>query len=80
MKSIASLKDKKFPVIIEKDEDGFYIVECPVFEGCFSQGNTIDEAISNIREVVSLCLEEKSSSDIAKAYFPRELSLHTITI
>ena len=47
-----------FPILIEQDEDNFFIVSCPTFKGCRSYGNTIDEAISNIREVIELCLEE----------------------
>jgi len=68
------------PLFIEKDEDGFYVVECPVLEGCYSQGKTIDEALKNIREVIELVLEEKGSREILKDYRPRELSLHTITL
>nr|WP_218969824.1 type II toxin-antitoxin system HicB family antitoxin [Thermodesulfatator atlanticus] len=47
------------PIIIEQDEDGYYIVSCPVFKGCHSYGKTIDEALKNIREVIELCLEEE---------------------
>ena len=47
-----------FPVIIEVDEDGVYIVSCPLFKGCHSYGNTIKEAIQNIKEVIEMCLEE----------------------
>jgi len=68
------------PLIIEKDEDGFYIVECPVLEGCYTQGKTIDEALGNIREVIELILEEKRNQEILKNYHPKELSLHTITL
>jgi predicted RNase H-like HicB family nuclease len=32
-------KRYQLPILIEKDEDGFYAVECPVFSGCYSQGN-----------------------------------------
>lgn len=49
-------KNHQLPIVIEKDEDGFYVVECPVFSGCYSQGKTIDEALNNIREVIDLCL------------------------
>jgi len=73
-------RDARVPVFIEKDEDGFYVVECPLFEGCYSQGQTVDEALRNIREVIHLILEEKKNRDILKAYHPRELSLHTITV
>ena len=73
-------RDTQVPVFIEKDEDGFYVVECPVFEGCYSQRKTVDEALRNIREVIHLIVEEKKNRDILKTYHPRELSLHTITL
>jgi len=68
------------PLVIEKDSDGFYVAECPVFEGCYSQGATIDEAVKNIREVISLILEEKDEQKILKDYSPQEISLHTISV
>ena len=74
------LRARALPVIVEKGEDGFYVVECPILEGCYSQGKTIDEALQNIREVIELLLEEKASRDILKAYRPADISLHTITL
>ncbi len=50
-------RDTQVPVFIEKDEDGFYVVECPLFEGCYSQGKTVDEALRNIREVIDLIVD-----------------------
>lgn len=47
-----------FPISVEIDEDGVYIVSCPSFRGCHADGKTIDEALSNLQEVVKLCLEE----------------------
>lgn len=47
---------RRLPIIVEKGEDGFYIVECPLFEGCYTQGKTIDEALRNIREVIEMIL------------------------
>lgn len=73
-------KNKQFPVFVEKDEDGFYVVECPIFRGCYSQGMTLDEALRNIREVIELCLEEKENLEILKFYRPLEVSLHTISV
>lgn len=77
---VAKFHNLKFPIFVEKDEDGFYVVECPVFRGCYSQGETLDEALRNIKEVIELLLEEKENQDIANSYRPKELSLHTITI
>ena len=52
------LKKLRFPVIVEVDEDGYYIVSCPLFKGCHSYGETIEEALENIKEVIEMCLEE----------------------
>ena len=68
------------PLIVEKDEDGIYVVECPVFEGCYTQGKTLDEALTNIREVIDLILEEKENRELLNSYHPQEVSLHTITV
>jgi predicted RNase H-like HicB family nuclease len=73
-------RDTQVPVFIEKDEDGFYVVECPLFEGCYSQGRTLDEALRNIREVIRLVAEEKRNRDVLRTYHPQEVSLHTITL
>ncbi|OGU27547.1 MAG: hypothetical protein A2057_00710 [Ignavibacteria bacterium GWA2_35_9] len=71
---------RQLPIFIEKDEDDFYVVECPLFEGCYTQGKTLDEALKNIREVIELILEEKDNQKILRSYRPREISLHTITL
>ncbi len=55
---IKTMKKNQFPIIVEKGEDGFYVVECPIFHGCISQGKTLDDAIKNIKEAIELCLEE----------------------
>jgi len=47
----------KFPITIYQDEEGWYVVECPVVPGCMSQGRTEEEALQNIREAIQLCLE-----------------------
>ena len=70
----------QLPLFVEKDEDGFYVVECPVLEGCYTQGKTIDEALKNIREVIELVVEEKENQEILSRYHPKELSLHTIIL
>lgn len=44
----------KFPVIIEKDEDGFYVADCPNLQGCHTQGKTLEQAITNMRDAITL--------------------------
>ena len=70
----------QLPLFVEKDEDGLYVVECPLFEGCYTQGKTLDQALKNIREVIEMILEEENSRKILHSYHPREISLHTITL
>ena len=77
---LSKFKKRQFPVFVEKDEDGFYVVECPFFQGCYSQGKTLDEALKNIKEVIGIWLEEKENQEIVKSNIPAELSLHTITL
>ena len=54
------LKDSilHLPIVVEQDEDGFYIVSCPVYKGCHSYGSTIEEALNNIHEVIEMCIDE----------------------
>lgn len=52
-------KSYHLPILLEQDEDGFYIVTCPSFKGCHSYGKTVDQAMLNIREAIALCLEEE---------------------
>ncbi len=51
-------KIKRLPIIIEESEDNIFIAECPVFEGCYTQGETLSEVMENIREVIDMCLDE----------------------
>lgn len=45
-------------VILEPDEDGGYHVYCPSLPGCHSQGDSIDEALANIKEAIELFIED----------------------
>lgn len=60
----AEVRKLHLPIIIEIDEDGYYIASCPQFKGCHSYGETVDEALENIREVALMCLEETDSGRI----------------
>jgi len=48
-----------FPILLEQDEDGVFIVSCPSFKGCHSYGFTVDEVMKNIEEVIAMCIEEE---------------------
>ena len=63
------------PIIVEIDEDGYYIVSCPLFKGCHSYGETIDEAMKNIREVIEMCLEETRPEELNQFVGFREMEV-----
>ena len=47
----------KFNVIIDRDEDGVWSVECPSIPGCVSQGETKEQALANIQDAIIACLQ-----------------------
>jgi predicted RNase H-like HicB family nuclease len=51
----------RFSVIIEKDEDG-YFASCSELQGCFTQGETYEEAMENIKDAISLHVEDRIES------------------
>jgi predicted RNase H-like HicB family nuclease len=52
---------REFYVVIKRDEDGYYIGEVPQLKACYGQGETIDELMANMKEVIELCLEEQEA-------------------
>ena len=52
------MKTMDFKVVLEADPDGGYVVICPTLPGCYSQGDSVDEALANIREAIELCIED----------------------
>lgn len=79
-KTIARKPKYTLPIVIERDEDGFFVVECPTFPACYTQGRTLDEAIKNIEEVIDLCLEEKENQELLREYGNRAFTFTTITL
>ena len=60
------MKKYTFTVIVERDEDGFYVAEVPDLKGCYTQGETLEEALKNIREVIEMCLEAEGDIEPEK--------------
>jgi len=46
-----------FTVLIEQDEDGWYVASVPDIQGCHTQGKTIAQVLERIKEAIELCLE-----------------------
>jgi predicted RNase H-like HicB family nuclease len=53
------MKNYRFTVLIEKDEDGFYVATVPALKSCYTQAKTMEELIPRVREVIELCLGEE---------------------
>ena len=47
----------EYTVIIEQDEEGWYVAEVPELKSCYTQARSLDELMSRVREAIALCLE-----------------------
>jgi predicted RNase H-like HicB family nuclease len=67
-----------FPIIIESDSDG-YFVTCPSLQGCYSQGETYEEALANIKDAIRLHVEDRlaGGEELPQSSF---ISLSTVEI
>jgi predicted RNase H-like HicB family nuclease len=48
---------KQFTVVIERDEEGYYVADVPELEGCHTQARSLDELLERVKESIQLCLE-----------------------
>ena len=48
---------KEFNVVIEMDEDGYFVASVPSLCGCHTQAKSLDVLMRRIKEVIALCLE-----------------------
>jgi predicted RNase H-like HicB family nuclease len=71
------MKKLKLPVVIIQDESGYFIAEVPVLRSCFTQGKTKEEAMSNIKEVIQLCLESMAKDGEA---IPEKYTLEQVVV
>lgn len=52
------MKNITLPIVIEGDSDG-YFVSCPALQGCYSQGDTYEEAVENIKDAIRLHIADR---------------------
>ena len=76
--SIRHMKQYDLPIIIEQDDDG-YFATCPELQGCYSQGDTYEEVISNIKDAINLHLQDRiaENEDIPTT---KSVSLSTVHV
>jgi predicted RNase H-like HicB family nuclease len=53
---------RSFPVVITPEPEGGYSVQCPALPGCYSQGETVEECLANIREAIELVIEDMTAA------------------
>lgn len=53
------LDNRTFTVLIEQDEDGYYVATVPALKSCYTQAKTVEALYPRIKEVIALCLEEE---------------------
>ena len=71
----------KFNIILEEDlEDGGYIVHCPALKGCWSQGDTIDEALQNIKEAIAGYLKTLNERAILDVKIQNKVQIREVAV
>jgi predicted RNase H-like HicB family nuclease len=48
---------REFDVVIEKDEDGYYVASVPALRGCHTQAKSLDVLMNRVQEAIALCLD-----------------------
>lgn len=85
MSKTAKAKNQ-FKVIIEQDEDGFFVATVPALPGCHTQAKDMTELMRNVRDVIKLCLDfAKDNSDYRRqirqfSYEPTFVGMELVTI
>ena len=52
-------EEQTFTVLIEQDEDGYYVASVPALKSCYTQAKSVEALYPRIKEVIALCLEEE---------------------
>jgi predicted RNase H-like HicB family nuclease len=65
----------KLTVTLERDEDGVWVVECPSIPGCVSQAQTREEALENIRDAITACLQVRAERGL-----PLTIETHQVEV
>lgn len=72
------MKQYHFSIVIERDENDYFVF-CPELQGCYSQGDTYEEAVENIKDAIKLHLEDRLVAH-EKLTEAKSISLSTVEI
>jgi predicted RNase H-like HicB family nuclease len=70
------MKHLTLPIVLEADDNG-YFVSCPALQGCYSQGETYEEAVENIKDAIRLHLDDRIANG---EEIPEHLSVSLSTV
>lgn len=83
---ICMLKKYQFKVLIEQDEDGYFVASMPALPGCHTQAKTISQLRERIRDAIRLCLEASKENASYRerikqfAYEPAFVGMELVTL
>ena len=60
--------DREFSVVIERDEEGFYVGSVPELPGCHTQAKSLDTLMKRVREAIALCLEVRGEAPVCNEF------------
>lgn len=67
----------KLSMLCSKQNNGSYYAVCPEIKGCFTQGDTYEEACANLRELVEITISEEFTKDEKQAILRTESIIFT---
>ena len=72
------MKTYRFSVVVEKDQDGYFVF-CPALQGCYTQGDTYEEAMENIKDAIRLHVEDRieAGEEVSQ---PESISLTSLEV
>ena len=71
------MTDYRFTVVVEQDEDGQYVASVPLLQGCYTQGDTYEEAMENIKDAIKLHIEARRALG---EHIPIESAIDEVTV
>lgn len=76
----------QFKVVIERDEDGYFVASVPALPGCFTQAKTLSELMTRVRDAIKLCLDAAKTNTKYRdkvrqfAYEPSFVGMEVVTL
>jgi predicted RNase H-like HicB family nuclease len=68
---------RDYYMVVERDEDGWYVGSIPELPGCHTQGKTIEELAERMREAISLCVGETGEFEVNSSEF---VGVHRVSV